>query len=368
MNAKKVIAALLLCAALPVMGGAIDFGQAGDYNAFIKDDFSVTSSDVQGRIAVGGNMTVAGGYDVGYRINQFGMGQGPTLVVGGDVVKSGPGFLNVYEAGEHQSPHSGELVYAGTVSGGPIEANLTQVNPNALPVDFDSAFSQLTQLSNELAARTATGSGVRDIMRAGAPLVFTPDTTPDDNVYVFNVTQEQINANIDWFVEGVSEDATVIFNLSNPNAIAGKNNWAGGECAAGEVGCVQLSQTNISVNGQLLSEYVNKDNTDNRLPSQVLFNFAGASQVNLATDLYASVLAPQAAIHANPAQIYGQVIGKSWQGNMQINYDPFTPVGSNPPPQVSEPQGIAVFLLSLVALLAVRRLQFPPQTRQFAAA
>ena len=37
------------------------------YNAFIQNDFTVTGSDTQGRIAVGGDFVVGGGNDVGYK-------------------------------------------------------------------------------------------------------------------------------------------------------------------------------------------------------------------------------------------------------------------------------------------------------------
>jgi len=348
---------------LPALAIEIDLGAASNYNAFMKHDLQVAASDTQGRVAVGGDFIVSGGHDIGYRIDEFGMGDGPSLVVGGDIVKSGNGSFNIYEAGTHQSPHSGEVVYSGTVYNngeiitesvpGQIEATLVRIQRNQLPVDFDNAFEYLNQLSEDLMATTAHGVGIKN----DGPLVFTPTTTPKDNVYVFNVSQEQINSAIDWSIEGVTDDATIVFNISNPNAIAGKTNWGGNKdtCAQGQVGCVQMSQTNISINGKLLSAHVDKDHMNARLASQVLFNFAGAAQVNLATDLYASILAPSADIKANPSVVWGQVIGKSWQGNMQINYDPFTPiVGST---SVPAPATLWIFSLGL-ALVYVNRKAF----------
>lgn len=348
---KFLTAAVTLLCSMSVFAGPVDFGQAADYNLFLKQNFNVSGSDTQGRIAVGGNVVVNGGHDVGFKIDAFGMGSGPSLVVGGSVLKSGSGHLNVYEDGAHLAPHSGDLVYAGTVSGSNIEANLIKVNANQLPVDFDSAFAHLNQLSQDLAGRTV--SAVTE--HQWSQLNFNPTSTPEDNVYVFNVTQEQINASTDWFVNGVADNATIIFNVSNPNSIAaGQGNWTGYDCDAGQTGCVHLKQHSVIINGKRTGEYYEEHNLEGRLASQVLYNFAGATQVNLATDVFGSVLAPNAAIYANPSVIWGQVMANSWEGNMQINYDPFTPVGSNPPSQVSEPSLIALFAL-LAGLLLWRR-------------
>ncbi len=360
---KKLLLLSCIILSSPSLAVEINLGEASKYNAFIKNNLKVKASDTQGRVAIGGDFIVEGGNDIGYRIGEFGMGDGPSLVVGGDVIKTGPGSINVYEPGVHQTPHSGEMVYGGTVYNngeivtetinGKIEATFNKKEINQLPVDFDDAFAHLNQLSENLMATTAHGEGIKD----GWPLVFTPTSTPDDNVYVFNVLQEQINSTNEWRIEGVSSDATVVFNITNPNAVAGKTNWGGNKdtCAQGQVGCVQMSQTNIKLNGQLLSDHVNKDHMNNRLASQVFFNFAGATQVNLATDLYATVLAPQADIKANPSVIWGQVIGKSWQGNMQINYDPFNNVGNGTTPTpVPTPATIWIFALAL-ALVYVNR-------------
>lgn len=348
---KFLTAAVTLLCSLSVLAGPVDFGQASDYNLFLKQNFNINGSDTQGRVAVGGDMVVNGGHDVGFKIDAFGMGSGPSLVVAGNVIKTGSGNLNVYEDGAHLSPHSGDLVYAGSVSGNNIEANLIQVDSNQLPVDFDSAFNHLNQLSQELAGRTVSAT----TEHKWSQLEFNPTTTPPDNVYVFNVTQEQINASVDWFVNGVAEDATIIFNISNPNGIAaGQGNWTGYDCDAGQSGCVHLKQHSVFINGKRTGEYYKEHNLEGRLSSQVLYNFAGATQVNLATDVFGSVLAPNAAIYANPSVVWGQVMANSWEGNMQINYDPFSPVGSNPPSPVSEPSLVALFAL-LAGLLLWRR-------------
>jgi len=355
------VMAVIALTAMPTFAVEIDLGAASKFNAFIKNDFSIEGSDTQGRIAVGGDFSVGGGNDVGHKIGSFAMGSGPSLVVGGNVIKNGEGSFNVYQAGPNQSVIAGELIYTGKVINngtaitsaidGQVEAQLINVNAAQLPVDFDNAFAHLNKLSDNLMASTEVGTSEKE----WSTLTFTPTTTPQDNVYVFNITQEQINTSTGWNIDGVSDDATIVFNFTNVNAVAGKENWGGDKarCEQGQIGCIQFSQINISINGNLLSSNYEEHTYNQDFKQQVLFNFAGASQVNLASDIYGSILAPNADIKANPSTIYGQVIGKSWQGNMQINYNPFSPVGSGAT-AVPTPTSIWLFVLA-IALLYVNR-------------
>jgi len=359
-----VLTSAFTLTSIPVGAVAIDLGDASKYNAFIKNDFKVKGTDTQGRVAIGGNLTVEGGHDIGAEITNFAMGDGPSLVVGGNIVKNNnewgsAGFINIYK--DHPSI-LGDVMYAGDVidnsSGGGFLGHLHQVSTNNLPVDFDNAFAHLNQLSSELMATTANGSttsaGVNWQGNITGPLTFTPHTTPSDNVYVFEVTQAQLNSTTEWSVEGVSDNAALIFNVINPNREKSKENWAGNKdtCSAGQIGCVHFSQTNISINGQLLSERYRKDTFNAEHQQKILFNFGHATQVNLASDIYGSVLAPHADLKANPSVIWGQVIGKSWEGNMQINYNPFPALGANSPgpTPVPSPEVIWIFALALTLL------------------
>jgi choice-of-anchor A domain-containing protein len=357
------ISVLLLLS--PVAAIEIDLGTASKYNAFIQNDFSVSGSDTQGRVAVGGDFIVNGGNDVGSKIQAFDMGAGPSLVVGGNVVKSGQGSFNVYKADTHQSPHAGELVYAGKVlnngtevtSGvaGQIEAQLSKVNKIQLPVDFDDAFAHLSQLSNNLQATTASGvtsSGTDWQGNPSGPLTFSPTTTPSDNVYVFKVTQEQINQGVTWDVIGVNDDATIVFNITNDNKVKGNKWWTTPEhCQTGQTGCMQLNGQQVSVNGNRLDP-VNVDSLNGRPAHQVLYNFVGATQVVLNGSTYGSVLAPSADIKALTGHVVGQVIGKSWDGNMQINYNPLPPMGT---PSIPTPATIWLFLLAVAFIYFHRK-------------
>ncbi|MFC3093803.1 choice-of-anchor A family protein [Alteromonas sediminis] len=289
------------------MADSIDLGQASQYNAFIKQNYTVKSSDVEGRVAVGGDLNVVGGYDIGTHTANFGMGDGPNLVVGGDINKSGPGSLNVYQS--HSWNQAGTTVVGGEVnlSGGSIESQFD--TGTDLPVNFDSAFTHLENLSESLANRTAYGDvGVENWK---LDFSFDANLVPEDGVYVFNVTQDMFRT--DWYInsQGLADDATIVFNISNP----GSNS-------------VDLSQSSIFINDYTdpFSSYFTAG-SDNQDPGfQVLYNFHNVSELTITSDLYGTVLAPTADITSNTVPIYGQVIGKSWQGETQINYNPFDPV------------------------------------------
>lgn len=333
-----------LFVSLTASADSIDLGQASQYNAFVKENYSVQSSDVEGRVAIGGDLTINGGYDIGTKILDFGMGTGPSLVVGGDINKTGPGNLNVYQSSTLPTPVMGDIVMGGTLNGGPSDTGTVTENSTNLPVNFNSAFAHLENLSTQLANRTAYGQ-VKD---HGWALEFNvdPSVVPADGVYVFNVTQDMFTT--DWYVntDGMAKDATFVFNISNPGSST-----------------VDFSQSNIYLSNNQnpydstnpLSGYFNKGSANGQPPLQVLYNFNGASQLNLNTDLYGSILAPTADIKANSSVIWGQVIGKSWQGNMQINYNAFTPVGGTTP--VPETPTLFIFALAL-ALLATRKIKF----------
>ncbi|WDE10157.1 choice-of-anchor A family protein [Thalassomonas haliotis] len=336
---------LTLLAGLLISGqslaGPIDFGQASQYNAFIKEDYSVTSSDVEGRVAVGGNLTVNGGYDIGTQIIDYNMGEGPSLVVGGDINKTGTGSLNVYQSATLPYPVLGDVVLGGTFNGGPSSIGTVTENSSNLPVDFNGAFAELEALSHQLAQEADMA-----VIDHGWALEFALDANlvSEDKVYVFNITQDMFAT--DWYVntDGMGEDATVVFNIANNN---------GSTVDFTQANVFLTDSSNPFDSSDPLSGYFNKSAANNEPPLQLLYNFDDVDQLFLNSDLYASVLAPTADIKANESTIYGQVIGNSWQGNMQINYNPFQPVPPGTTP-VPEPEGLLLFALALT-LMTVRK-------------
>lgn len=311
--------------------GSISLGQAANYNVFVKENFSASSSDTEGAAAIGGNLQVNGGYDFGY-VNSS---AAATVVVGGNVVKTGSGHLNVYDGAGNT--RLGDLVYGGSynVTGGGVGAASTTKTPGS--VDFNNAFTQLNALSDQLAAKTTPAVGINRNTQDGV-LVFTPAKVTADNVYVFNITQDDLNTFHTIRVDNsnISKDALVVFNVSNPNGTPAKNWTPQAKCAAGKTDCLSLTQVRYEV-GDLNSNSA-------AIANHVLFNFNGINDLRISSSVYGSILAPKAAISTEWGVIWGQVMAKSWSGNQQVNWAPLDipPGGNN---SVNAPSPAALLLL-----------------------
>jgi choice-of-anchor A domain-containing protein len=343
----------------------INLGQAAEYNAFVQNNFQVSSSDTQGRIAVGGNFIVKphqyshdktnAGYSVGDMVHAPGT---PSLVVGGNIeLHAQGGGLQIHNTGiDH-----GTAVYSGTlVNGHKIgSGTASKVNKSELPVDFDAAFKHLNSLSDQLAAMTA--SATTTTPGANASLTFRPAVPSADKVYVFELTQEMLDSSYGINIEGVESDALVVFNVTNTTGYAMKNYSNGGFCKTGDTGCAVLKLETVKFNGTNTAGDTSKDRNASPLAKQVLFNFNDLSNVKLASNVFGTVLAPKAAIHSTTAPIWGQVIANSWVGNAQINVGPLTPRDDGTP-DVAAPPVVALFLAALASLLWFRRRQLFPST------
>lgn len=325
--------------------GSISLGQAANYNMFVKENFTATSSDSEGAVAIGGNMIINGGYDVGF---VTGNGNAASLTVGGNIVKSGTGALNVYNgnymigASPYGTPAG--LVYGGTIqkTGGSIIATTSTKQPNA--INFNAAFSQLEQLSSTLAGMTAPVATARNTQ--DRILTFKPAVANPSNVYVFELTQadiEQFNT-IRVDNSNISKDALIVFNMTNKAGTVASYQDPALTCPAGKPDCFTLRQATYQVGHQATD-------ANTKLAQNILFNFNGINDLRISSSVYGSILAPKAAITAPTGVIWGQVIAKSWTGNEQVNWNPLNiPTGQ---PTVSAPPVWAFMLLPV--LFIVRR-------------
>ena len=107
---------------------AINFGSAGEYNVFVFGNLSLSNTDAEGRVAVGGNATLSN-YGVGASILPLpSSGSDASLVVNGDLDVS---------AGSNACGNT-------IVSPSSTVINYTMGNPNgslltATPIDFAEA-------------------------------------------------------------------------------------------------------------------------------------------------------------------------------------------------------------------------------------
>jgi len=124
-------------------------GTAASFNLFVLEDFVSTSSDVQGRLAAGGDVRIDS-YGVASTIDTS--PEEPTLVVGGDLFY-GQGKI-----------FTGSALVGGTIDGVNetvtfgLENGASIVRNASIDIDFVDEFSKLSQLSIDLAGAEPTGA------------------------------------------------------------------------------------------------------------------------------------------------------------------------------------------------------------------
>jgi choice-of-anchor A domain-containing protein len=300
------------------VAGMINLGAASDYNAFIHQDFSATSSDIEGRLAVGGVLSISN-----YSVNIKHGAQlyadtdlYPAVVTGGDLIySSGQIAGNVYVGGNY-TPISSASITNGTV---------TDSGPS--PIDFDIEFQNLNNLSLNLSLIGANSSA--NVEYSTQKLVGSGQNGVGSDLHVFSLDASDMELT-DYLLSQVDKDDTVLLNISGKDITTSSGNFGGSN----------LSLANMSDN--------------------ILFNFYEAENLTINAALFGTILAPKANISAPWGVIWGQVIANSWVGNTQINDSPFV---SNIPelerlPAISKdvPEPYSVIILGLALLtLTLRR-------------
>jgi choice-of-anchor A domain-containing protein len=290
------------------LGAIIHLGAATDYNAFIHNDFSATSSDVEGRVAAGGNVNISS-----YSVNIKGSTQlysdtskFPALVVGGDLTfSSGQVAGDVYVGGSY-TPTSTGSVSNGSVTIGGIS-----------PINFDNEFSYLGNLANNLSLLDASGSA--SDMWSTQYLKGAGKNGQGNDLHVFNLDASSLQFS-DYLLSEVDMGDTVLFNIAGKNISTSWGNFGG------------------------------SDNSLSNMSGSMLFNFFEAEELDINAALFGSILAPKADIKAPHGVIWGQVIANSWVGNAQINDNPY--VGNSV--DVPEPSTLAIFVLGMMGLASRR--------------
>ncbi len=267
----------------------IDLSVAGNYNTFIFDDFKALSSDTEGRLAVGGDATLAN-YSVGDKLSPS---EDPVLVVGGDLsFKSG----RVYN-GDVMVGGSSENVDASVLYGLEHDnAELIEGDVGAY-VNFTEEEAYLTGLSRGISELAATGEST---MKWGGMNLAGDGTS---SLQVFDLDGKELlkahTFNLD--MASIPEGAMVLFNVS------------GGHAGLTNMSLLQL---------QSISDHV-------------LFNFFEADRLKLAgIGVEGSILAPFAHVGNPMGVINGTIIAKSWDGMMQQNHNPLAQdPGTSPVPE-----------------------------------
>lgn len=285
----------------------------GGANVYAIHDFTATSSDVEGAIVAGGNVTLSN-YSVNAR-NQDAFGSQDYAVVAGGNLKLNSGSIN-----------NGVSYVGGTASlssAAPLKAS------GSNPVDFKAAESYYKSLAGALDQLDPSGSVAR--LWSGVKVT----GSGKGGVDVFDVSGDLFSTSSSWTLEQLVPGQTLIFNVS------GKSGTFNG----GGISFAPLAGYNV------------------------LFNFYEATSVNV-KGVIGSVLAPYATVSENWGVINGNVIVDTWNSTVQINTAhgfsavdvPGLKLGGKSA-DVPEPASAALLALGLAAAAAAARRRRPAATR-----
>lgn len=284
----------LLILSTPLL--ATTLGSAAGYNVFTFGNLSQTNVDVQGRVAVGGNMTV----------NGFGIGAALTP----DSNRTDLAVAGILNWTNGQL-FSGKGVYgtAGTIASvGTPNGTLTQ---GATGIDFSAAQTELTQLSSNYALMAGTSVSPQF---GGLTL-----TGSDPTTNVFQIAAGVL-ATLNSLTITAPGSSTVIVN------VAGTSN--------------SFQNAGMTLNGIAATN--------------VLFNFYQTTSLTTnGIGFKGTILAPAAAFSFNNGHVDGQVIVNSLSGTGESHNFLFN--GTAPPTGVPEPGTLSALIgLGLLALGARR--------------
>lgn len=298
---------IVLTAALATTGahaGVLDIGSVmGGANVFTAGNFTANSSDVEGAIVSGGNVSIAS-----YAVNQNGKAAygGYAVAAGGNLVLQNGAISN------------GKTYAGGTTT----LSNAAQTPGTTIsPVDFAVAAQQFKDIATGLSLVASTGTVTRQYSANKVT------GSGKGGVDVFNVNADFFNGGDNWMLSGLSAGQTLIFNIS------GKQGGFNG----GNIGFEPLSGYNV------------------------LFNFYEAESINV-RGIIGSVLAPYATVENGWGVINGQVVADTWNSSVQVNsnhyFKPvdvagFELVKNTPPAEVPEPGTLALMLAGAAGIAGV---------------
>jgi len=294
-------------ASASAQAGVIDLGSVmGGANVYTTGNFSAYSSDVEGSIVAGGNVTIEN-----YAVN---LKNKPAF--GNQAIVAG-GAISLTNGTIHNGP-----VYAGKT----VSTTSAGTPPRTLvnPVDFNAASRQFAEIAAGLSQVDRTGTVVR---QDSANKVI---GSGKGGVDIFNVTADFLSGGNNWVLEGLTAGQTLIFNISGDRGV-----FNGGM--------------------ETLWGY------------NVLFNFFEAETVDV-QGVLGSVLAPHATIVHNWGVIKGQVIADSWESSVQVDAEnyfksvdvPGFELVDNDPPvdtpaEVAEPGTLVLMMAGWLGAIALRR-------------
>ncbi|KAF0234275.1 MAG: hypothetical protein FD177_967 [Desulfovibrionaceae bacterium] len=325
-----VLVLFIFSALLPASPAKADIlnamGLDPSLNLLALGDFNSYSSDVQGRVAVGGNATLQG-YSVNLLRNSSSSAPGLTVGgdlkfssgtiwgdtrVGGNLIANYSGTFqgNVAVGGNLDASHGLSAAYGkqavvtGSVASIPYLNVPIVMDPTPFDIGFDFAAEsvRLTALSDALGLEENTGT-VSDVYGT-----IKLDATGLE-LAIFDITAADAAKNL--LLSGLSESATVIINISGEIVDFGFHGYTNFSAAA----------------------------------NRILFNLPDATSITLSSGIYGSLLAPLASVQHQWGVINGQVVVGNWYSSVQVNDKPF----EGDMPHVANPEPGTMLLMGLGA-------------------
>lgn len=315
MNVIKIAAFVLLLVTSEVFATPFNFGVAGDFNAFVIGDMNAHNSDVEGRLAVGGNLTLRD-YAIGMELGNSN-GTRDDLVVGGQIdFKNGRIYHGNARSSDINNPFDQTV---GFYSNDPQSPNGSFISGN--PIDFSSAANHLRNTSNTLAQQSADGS--KFFNNQSGELFLTGGT----GFNVFTLTENEIEGVTAFYIDAPL-DSDVLINIGGID--------------------VDFSSFGFFRNGQRVPDNNNGNRHDGSLTQKVLFNFFEALDLGIsAIGVKGSVLAPFAEVNFVDGHIDGQLFAESFNGSRQ-GHCCSGQINNYPINQVPEPPTMLLFLFALL--------------------
>jgi len=247
-----------LALGISAKANAVELGAASDYNVFVLGDITQKYTDIEGKLAAGGNVNFVGG--LGSRLAN----------------NSG----NVVVAGQNLTLSNGQVYHGNAVYGGTANVSSNVGFPQgtlskANPIDFNAAGEELRSLSQYLATLTPTGNTT--VQPWGAINLSGTGTAFN----VFNLSGTDVSKTNYFEIKG-DANSTILVNIS------GKD--------------VSLQNFGFNILG-----------TDKQ---KVIYNFYEATNLTASSiGIQGSILAPLANFNFNNGQVNGNVVVASLTGN-----------------------------------------------------